>query len=331
MRRELHFPLGNTGNVWRNRGGLRLGHSSSIERGQLMDLSLFSVSYAGLWGQDKLDTSAFVQHAAELGFDSVMIAGKRPHASPLDMTDEAIAGLRSDLSAAGIRCSVMAAYTDFGAKIAAEVPLLEMQIRYVEELCRLGKSLDCCVCRVFTAYEHASESPHTTWQTTVRCLQEVCDRAADYGVTIAIQNHHDIAVHSDALLEFLHDVDRANCRLGSDAWSPALRGEDLFEAAHKLAPYTAITTNADYVRLSRYRYRPELISYEPASADLVRAVPFGTGFIDYEAFFTGLREGGFDGIATFEMCSPVRGGGSIENLDTCCQAYLSWMRERSFA
>ena len=58
-----------------------------------------------------------------------------------------------------------------------------------------------------------------------------------------------------------------------------------------------------------------------------RAVPFGEGFIDYKAFFAGLRDGGFDGIATYEMCSPIRGGGSTENLDRYAQKYLRWMSE----
>ena len=158
----------------------------------------------------------------------------------------------------------------------------------------------------------------------------MCDRAAPYGVALAIQNHHDLAVHTAVLLELLHDVGRANCKLGFDAWSPALRDEDLYEAARLAAPHTAITTNADYVRLPRSRYRPELVNYEPAGPDLVRAVPFGTGFIDYPEFFRGLRDGGFDGLATYEMCSPVRGGGSLENLDRCARAYVAWMREHGF-
>src|SRR6185503_9791870 len=32
-------------------------------------------------------------------------------------------------------------------------------------------------------------------------------------------------------------------------------------------------------------------------------------------FFKGLRDGGFNGTAVYEMCSPLRGGGSLENLD----------------
>ena len=93
--------------------------------------------------------------------------------------------------------------------------------------------------------------------------------------------------------------------------SPALRGEDLYETARRMAPHTAITTNADYIRLPRFRYRPEVVNYERVQPDLVRAVPFGDGFIDYRAFFLGLRDGGFDGVATYEMCSPLRGGGTL--------------------
>lgn len=90
--------------------------------------------------------------------------------------------------------------------------------------------------------------------------------------------------HSVALLELLSDVDRENCRLGFDAWSPALRGEDLYEAAREMAPHTVITTNADYVRFPRFRCQPEQVNYAVAEPDMVRAVPFGEGFIDYPAF-----------------------------------------------
>jgi sugar phosphate isomerase/epimerase len=70
-----------------------------------------------------------------------------------------------------------------------------------------------------------------------------------------------------------------------------------------------------------------LINYRHVEPDLVRAVRFGEGFIDYEAFFRGLKEGGFDGIANYEMCSQVRGGGALENLDTFASHYVKWMRE----
>ncbi|NLF68327.1 MAG: sugar phosphate isomerase/epimerase [Candidatus Anammoximicrobium sp.] len=292
-----------------------------------MKLSLFSVSYAGLWGQQRLDLPSFIGRAAELGFEGVMLMGKRPHLSPLDVGAETLASLRAALKQHGIQCAVLAGYTDLSGAGAAEVPYLEMQIAYVEALAHLARQLDARIVRLFTAYEIDGQSPQTVWDRVVRVLREICDRAAACDVTIAVQNHHDTAVHSEALLELLGDVARPNCKLGFDAWSPGLRGENLYEAARRLAPHTAITTNADYVRLPRFRYRPEVVNYERAQPDLVRAVRFGEGCIDYRAFFQGLRDGGFDGWASYEMCSPIRGGGGAENLDASARHYLQWMRE----
>jgi sugar phosphate isomerase/epimerase len=291
-----------------------------------MRSALFSVSYAGLWGQASLGLCEVIDKAAALGYEGVMIAGKRPHLSPLDATPESIARVVDALARTGLRCDAVAAYTDFAGGSAAEVPYAEMQIAYVESLARLAARLGCGIVRVFTAYEPAGASAGALWPRVVAALRECCDRVAAHGVTIAVQNHHDLAVHTDALLELLVDVDRPNCKLGFDAWSPALRGEDLYEAARKAAPHTVLTTNADYVRLPRFRYQADVVNYQPAGPDLVRAVPFGDGFIDYPAFFRGLRDGGFDGVAAYEMCSPLRGGGSISNLDRCAGRYIAWVR-----
>ena len=291
-----------------------------------MKLSIFSVSYAGYWGQHQLYLPAFIANASRLGYDSVMLAGKRPHLSPLDAKSEAIAAVKAALAENQIGCGVVAGYTDLSPAAAAEVPFLEMQIAYVESLARIAADLGASVVRVFTAYEPQGHSLQSVWNGVVQSIREMCDRAREFGVTLAVQNHHDLGVHSDVLLEVLHDIDRPNCKLGFDAWSPALRGENLYECARKMAPYAAITTNADYIRLPRFQYQPQLINYERALPDMVRAVKFGEGFIDYPAFFAGLRDGGFDGIATYEMCSPIRGGGAVENLNDYAQQYVRWMQ-----
>ncbi len=296
-----------------------------------MELSLFSVSYAGLWGQHRLELPEFIAKAAALGYPSVMLMGKRPHLSPLDTTDVDLENIRDCLAQHRVICGAVAGYTDFSPQRAAEVPFVEMQYDYVRTLCRFASALDAKIVRIFTAYEHPPAAPAAAWNLVVASLRECADRAIDYGVTLAVQNHHDVALHTDALLELLTDVDRPNLKIAFDAWSPALRGEDVYEAAKRMAPFTAITTNADYIRLPRYHYRSELANYERLLPDWVRAVPFGDGFIDYPAFFAGLVEGGFDGLANYEICSPIRGGGSLENLDECSITYLRWMREHVLA
>ena len=292
---------------------------------------LFSISYAGTWGQASLPLNDFIARAGKLGYQSVMLAGKRPHLSPLDATPELLGQVQAALRQAKVTCDIVAGYTNLASGSAAEVPLAEMQIAYVESLARIAGALGASIVRIFTAYEMGDRDPLTLWRRAVAIIREMCDRARDHRVTIAIQNHHDLALDTSSLLDLLTEIDRPNCKLAFDAWSPALRGEDLYSAAKKAAPHTATTTNADYIRVPRYRYRPELVNYERLAPDEVRAVAFGTGFIDYAAFFRGLVEGGYAGIATYEICSPIRGGGLLENLDASAAAYLSWLKDVGYA
>lgn len=291
---------------------------------------LFSVSYAGFWGQASVPLPEFITRAPRLGFPAVMLMAKRPHFSPIDMAGGRLDAVRTALREAKVSFEIIGAYTNLAPAGAAEVPFIEMQIGYVESVARIGAELGARTLRLFTAYESDHHDIQAAWGRVVTVVRELCDRVAPLGMTIAIQNHHDIAVHTGALIDLLGEIGRANCKLGFDAWSPALRGEDLFEAARQAAPHTAITTNADYVRMPRWRYRPEFVNYERQSPDWVRAVQFGTGFIDYQAFFRGLREGGFDGPAVYEMCSPLAGGGALENLDAKARAYLDWMKSHQF-
>ena len=292
---------------------------------------LFSVSYAGLWNQARLSLEDFIPHAAKLGYAGVELMAKRPHLSPLDWPDSRLDALRGLSLQHKVEIACLAGYTHFtGGAEAAEVPFGEMQLLYIESLCRMARRLGCPLVRVFTSYDRADLPPAVQWARTAAALRECAERAEAFGVTIGIQNHHDLAVHSKALLELLREIDHPRCKLMLDPWSPALRGEELFETARALAPHIVYTTLADYVRLPRFRYRPELINYERAEPDLVRAVPMGDGEIDSATFLRGLRAGGFDGPVAYEMCSPLRGGGSLENLDRAAAAFLQWMKANSF-
>jgi len=289
--------------------------------------TLFSVSYAGLWGQASLDLEAFVQKAAALGYCAVMLMGKRPHLSVLDASDERLAALRQEAASAGVEVATVAGYTDFTAgQTAAEVPFVEMQVAYVDALARLGNALGAKLLRVFTGYTTDPAACGPDWDKCVKAVRECATVAQLHGVVLGVQNHHDVGVSADAYLEFLHDVDHHNCRAMFDPWSVALHGEDLYACAKTMAPYMVQTTLADYVRLKRFAYMPGLINYRELPA-MVRAVPLGEGFVDLEAFLTGLKEGGFDGYVAYEMCSPLRGGGGMENLDAAARKSLDKIRE----
>jgi sugar phosphate isomerase/epimerase len=291
-----------------------------------MKTALHSVSYAGIWpGQARLPLDEFLKKAKALEYSAVMLMAKRPHLSVLDFDEAARRKLRDLLKLLNLKVACLAGYTDFclGAE-RADIPTREQQILYVRELSRLAHDIDCPLIRVFTGYDSSSAGYEQQWQWCVASLKECARLAAPFGVTIGVQNHHDTAAHWESLLDLLADIDEPNCKAMFDAWAPALHGSDLVAAAKALAPHTVHTTVADYVKRPRYRYQPNLVNYA-READVIRAVPMGDGFIDYRAFFKALIEGGYKGYVAYEMCSPLRGGGSEANLDRCARRFLEYM------
>jgi sugar phosphate isomerase/epimerase len=295
----------------------------------MFPLALHSVSYAGVWpGQAQLPLEEFIPRAAQLGYDAVMLMAKRPHLSLLDATPAARRGVKQLADDHGIRIAVLAGYNDFAAgSEVPDVPLREMQVYYIGELAHLASDVGCRLVRVFTAFEREALPYQAAWGQTVAGLREAARRAADWGVALGVQNHHDVAVHHDSLADLLAEVGEPNCKACFDAWAPALQGVDPAAGVQRLAPYLAHTTVADYVRRPRFQYVPPLVNYR-AREDVVRAVPMGLGFIDYRSFFAALNAIGYKGYVAYEMCSPLQGGGAEANLDRCAAEFVAFMGQR---
>ncbi|HTQ55116.1 MAG TPA: sugar phosphate isomerase/epimerase family protein [Bryobacteraceae bacterium] len=287
---------------------------------------LHSVSYSGSWGQVSLAVEEFADKAAELGYDGVMLMAKRPHLSVLDWSPERRKELRARLRDGGLRMECVAGYTDFTAGLEhGDIPLREMQIGHVTGLAEMARDLGGALVRVFTGYESGAAPPQAQWTLIVDALRECARRAAACGVTIGVQNHHDIACAVDSLYDLIREVDHPNCRAMFDAWAPALQGADLAAAAAKMAKLTVHTTVANYQMRPRFKYVPALVNYQPLTPS-VQAVPVDEGFIDYTAFLSALEDGGYEGAVAYEMCSPLAGGGSVANLDRYARRFLEFMR-----
>jgi sugar phosphate isomerase/epimerase len=289
--------------------------------------ALHSVSYAGVWpGQVCLPITRVIEKAAEMGFDAIMLMAKRPHGSLLELDADGRAGLRRCLDDHGVGLAALAAYNDFGAGLdRPDVPFVEIQAHYLGEMARLAADLGGNLVRVFTSFEPIGAGYNQLWCRTVEGLRASGDRAAEVGVTLGVQNHHDLAVHYLSLRDLLREVDHPNVKACFDAWAVALHGDDVGEAARALAEWTVHTTIADYVRRPRYRYQPNLVNYERQD-DVVRAVPIGEGFIDYRRFLSVLKELGYGGYVAYEMCSPLEGGGSEANLDRAARRFLEYVK-----
>ncbi len=289
-------------------------------------LALHSVSYSASWGQAALPVEEFLRRARSLGYDGVMLMAKRPHLSPLDLDGDGRRRLRDLIAAEGLELACLAGYNDWSLGLERpDVPAHEMQVGYLTDLCRLARDRGGTMVRIFTGYERSEASYDHLWRRVVAGLKETARRAADLGVTLAVQNHHDLAAHHLSLRDLLVEIDEPNCRAAFEAWTPALKGVDLAAAVRELAPWMVHTTAADYQRRPRYRYQPQWVQFA-READAMRQVPIGEGCVDYPAFLGALREAGYAGYVAFEMCAPMLGGGHEVNLDQAAAGFVRWMR-----
>lgn len=290
---------------------------------------LHSVSYAGFWrGQARLTVDEFLVKAKELGYDGVMLVAKRPHVSVLDYDEQDCQQLKARIEELGLELVALAGYTDFTAGVDKPgIPNVEIQAAYVGEVAKLARDLGTDMVRIFTGYERPEVPYDKQYGMVVEGLKLAGQEAAKYGVTLAVQNHHDIALHHDVMYWLLEEVNHPNVKAGWDAWSPTLEGlsrEEIRQSIFKMQPYIVNTIAADYVVHPRFTYAHELTNYV-TEKPVMRAVPMGEGIIDYEMFIGTLKEIGYQGYIVYEMCEVLRGGGSIENLDRTAKQFLEYV------
>jgi len=292
---------------------------------------LHSIGYAGLWrGQSFLSVDDFLVKAKELGYEGVMIMAKRPHLSPLDYDKAARARLKKRIEELGLTLVGLAGYSDFTAGIDKPgIPHTEIQAAYIGQVAELAADLGTNMVRIFTGYERPGVPYDKQYATVLEGITLAGKEAAKYGVTLVVQNHHDIALHQDAMYWMLKEINLPNVMAGWDAWSPNLEGlskEEVRKGVLKMKPFIVNTIAADYVALPRYHYENNLTNYV-ADKPVMRATGMGEGIIDYRTFFSALKEIGYQGWLVYEMCEVLEGGGSIANLDATAKKFLNYVKK----
>jgi sugar phosphate isomerase/epimerase len=315
--------------------GSNVVFSQTLPTGKAKDFKvktcLHSVSYAGVWrGHTRLNVDDFLVKAKELGFDGVMLVAKRPHVSPLDYDEAARKKLKARIEELGLELTCLAGYTDFTAGVDKPgIPHVEIQATWVGEIAKLARDLGTDMVRIFTGYIREGVPYDKQYGMVLEGLKLAGKKAAKYGVTLAVQNHHDIGLHHDEMFWLLDEVNMPNVKAGWDAWSPTLEGlssEEIAASIQKMKPYIVNTIVADYVKMPRFSYQNQQTNYKQIETQ-IRAVPVGQGFIDYKTFIGELKNIGYQGYIVYEMCEVLRGGGSIENLDKTAKIFLDYLKQ----
>lgn len=290
-----------------------------------MRLALHSVSYSGAWpGQVLLPLERVVDKAAEFGYDGVELVAKRPHASPLDLTPDDRRRLRDRIAARNLELCCLAGYFDFSDDGAhGDLAHLQKELLWMRETLRLASDLGAPIVRTYSGHLYPTVPYQQQWERCVQGLRESAQMAGDFGVVLALQNHSEVTFHHRDVIEMIREVDSPHLRAVIEATPLHMSGEAIEQAVMECGELIVHTHLSDRCERPTLQWAPNNAGYYNVTR--WRATLLGEGEIDYRTFVRALRSTGYKGFLSYEICGPIAGGGSEENLDLACQKAQSYM------
>jgi sugar phosphate isomerase/epimerase len=210
---------------------------ASLDSAAEIKVGLYSITYLGVWYRGgALSVEQVIDRAKRFGYDGVEIDGKRPHGNPLDLPKNRCEEIRKYAAGQGIELYAVAANNDFSSPIPEQ---RESQILYVRELIRATAELGSKIVRVFMAWPgvtllpegggrydlakaawkhlHESFSDEQNWAWVREGLAETARYAADYGVTLALQNHAPVVKSYRDCLRMVREINSPALKICFDA------------------------------------------------------------------------------------------------------------------
>jgi len=290
-----------------------------------MKLGLYSITYLGIWYQgEPLTLPELIKTARRFGYDGVEIDGKRPHGNPLDWPTRRCQDLRSMAEGEGIELHAVAANNDFSCP-ASEVR--EAQIAYLRDLIRMTADLGAQHLRVFSAWwgvtrhpqlatydimenlwpiVHEKFSAEEIWGWCQEALVECARYAGEAGVILALQNHRPVVKDHNDVLRMVREVNSPHLKVCLDA--PLMLDKSagaMREAARSVGPLQVLShIGGEFER----RADGSIRGYERHDG-----VVGGETNQYYRDFVAAMRDIGFDGYFSYELCHqlPVENGQTV--------------------
>lgn len=281
-----------------------------------MKLGLYSITYLGVWYRGPaLTIEQLIDRAREYGYEGVELDGKRPHGNPLDLPAARCRELRLRAADAGVPIYAVAANNDFSSPIPEH---RESQLAYVRELIRMTADLGAPVLRVFCAWPGVTLGPDGAsyegarrvwriaqheagedggWERCRAGLAECAAWAAEYGITLALQNHPPVIENHRDMLRMIAEVGSSSVKACFDAPLAHRQGvASMQDAAREVGALQVLSHVGG--------------EYEPTADGRVRGlVRNPDGSLTPEAFYAdflrGMADIGYDGYLGYELCHPL--------------------------
>jgi sugar phosphate isomerase/epimerase len=319
------------------------GQRFFYERKVNMKISLYSITYSGIWYQGPaLSFEEFVKRAKSYGYAGIELDGKRPMGCPLDLNQAAREKMRAILDREGMEISCLAGNNDFSSPIPE---LRECQLLMVREQARLAADLGAKVVRLFAAwpgvvirdgiatydlvrneyYPFERQYPFATrierWNFVRDCLKEAACYGEEFGVVMALQNHHPLINNWKDCYDLVQEVG-----------SPWLQFCLDLPNMHDYTNPNAVREAVQAVKGAQVHthFGGEFFRDD---AGRVQARPWGYGSPapDFGYFVKMLREIDYTGYLSYELCHPLlderhRPQG-LEYVDSQAQLAIEYMQD----
>jgi sugar phosphate isomerase/epimerase len=194
-------------------------------------------SYRGsLTGKEKppMTMHDFVRVAAETGWDGVELTS---YYVPTPVTGAYLAQLKRQCFVHGLQVCAASVGNVF-THPAGEAR--DRELAKVREWLGHAAALGAPVLRVFAGNVQAGQTPEQAERCCIECLEACCDRAAETGVVLGLENHGGIVAESAGVLRILKAVGSDWCASNLDTGN--FRTDDPYADMAACAPY-AVTTH----------------------------------------------------------------------------------------
>lgn len=310
----------------------------------MIKLSLFTVTYCGLWYKGKaLSLKEQIEKAKELGFDGISIETKRPVALPCDLNKDARKEMREFADSMGIEIASVETMSNFASPIIEDQ---ENNLCMVKEAIELAADLETKIVKVFAAWPGTSrynglgtyEFAHRLfdykcnfatrdqmWRWAVQGIRDVAKWAGEYGIIIALQNHPPVINYGyEDALQMAREAGMDNVKLCLDVPLFVKQSDEYIHEAVEACKDVGIV----------HSHYSSLLFDESPSGEIIKRkrtwIPGGDPHENYPAFIRELKRIGYDGFIASEECAPVLENHEyqgIEAVDRHVKAALKYMRE----
>jgi L-ribulose-5-phosphate 3-epimerase len=241
--------------------------------------------------------------AADIGYDGVELMGRDPHFS-VETTDSEARALKDHLNDLDLDVPCIASYTgNYVGKSDAEC---EDQLAKLERFCELATILGVDLVRHGPGGPSSYLASEDHYEEGARWLRQAADRAADYGVDLAVEIHSNTIIESaDDAVHLLELIDRDNVGAIHDAGNMYISAENHGpESIETLGNWLRHVHMKDEQRVEDTDSPAGFEQETRRGRECFEAMLLGEGDTDPGAVCEALVAAGYDGYVTDECHVP---------------------------